>query len=98
MDSVDDTSPNSHEKPAASAVPDGGPAFPVVVPGHLYGDGSSEIPYVDHRGMSLRDWFAAAAFQGSLSNPYLSPPLNVQELAVAAYNAADAMLRARGKQ
>ena len=35
-------------------------AFPVSVPGHLYGDGSSEIPYATD-GMTQRQFFAANA-------------------------------------
>jgi hypothetical protein len=40
---------------------DGGPAFPIVVPGIVYEDGSVELPYIDERGMSLRDHLAAKA-------------------------------------
>lgn len=43
-------STNAHNKPA----------FPVSVPGHLYGDGSSEMPYTIE-GMTLRQYFAARA-------------------------------------
>lgn len=71
----------------------GGPAFPVdcVVErdekGHLHGFEISSA------GMSLRDYFAAKAMQGKLSNPeWLASDART---ATNAYEMADAMLRAR---
>lgn len=74
------------------------PAFPVSVPGHLYGDGSSETPYVAQEGMTLRDYFAAAALSAFLSNDQYGPSgteLGVLGDAERAYRYADAMLTAR---
>ena len=45
-------------------------------------------------GMTLRDYFAAAALQGILSSPDGGPD-DWQRVADAAYYAADAMLAAR---
>ncbi len=61
----------------------GGPAFPGLHP-------SKECHYQD-AGMSLRDFFAAKAMQGLISNGGSSH----KEVAQAAYIVADAMLRAR---
>ena len=80
----------------------GGSAFPVVIPGLVYSDGSSEPPSIEDRGMTLRDYFAAAAMQGCLSYSYCSPARgNYHENASAntvaehAYEYADAMIEAR---
>lgn len=69
---------------------DGGPAFPCP------------IPHSD-KGMSLRDYLAAAALQGLLSNPNAMDmegetpePEEVWEMfALLSYAHADAMLKAR---
>lgn len=63
---------------------DGGPAFPVPDRGVT-------------RGMTLRDYFAAAALQGMLANakPGDGTP---EEFAADAYSFADAMLAARRKE
>ena len=45
-------------------------------------------------GMTLRDYFAAAAMQGMLASPD-GGPSDWQKVADAAYYAADAMLAAR---
>jgi hypothetical protein len=82
---------------------DGGPAFPVVIPGHLYGDGSSEIPHAESTGLSLRDWFAGkalyvvAAYPAiSMSPDALDETIGVPQAAAKwAYEIADAMLAAR---
>lgn len=68
-----------------SKINNGGPAFPVDVPGHKI-----EI------GMNLRDHFAAKAMQGYLTHEQAA---NSTEDVVAgwAYSMADAMLRARGE-
>lgn len=57
---------------------DGGPAFPV------------ECLSI---GMTLRDYFAAAALQGSIANPESSGDWN--DFAADAYRYADAMLERR---
>lgn len=65
----------------------GGPAFPVV--GHFYnGKLGGQL---DH-GMTLRDWFAGMAMQGMLA---AAENHNTDELAVYAFDVADAMLKAR---
>lgn len=66
---------------------DGGSAFP-----GKYGPMSS-------LGMSLRDYFAAAAVQGHLSNPHNTahPDYTREGLAAECYAIADAMLKARAK-
>ena len=61
----------------------GGPAFPVVA--ESYSD-------VRERGMTLRDYFAAKAMQGMLSDP--TTP-EIMDIGGAAYAMADAMLEAR---
>ena len=67
----------------------GGPAFPVV---------TTHESYVSAEGMTLRDYFAAKALQGFLSDP--EPFDDVGEglpmaYAREAYIYADAMLKAR---
>lgn len=67
------------------------PAFPVEwTPGS-----SSEVAF----GMSLRDYFAAAAAQGflAMSSAVSLPVPKPHEIADFAYKVADAMLEARAK-
>jgi hypothetical protein len=45
--------------------------------------------------MSLRDYFAAKAMQGMFASGNLPQSVQDDELAFAAYNMADAMLKAR---
>lgn len=76
---------------------DGGPAFPQIL-GERYEPMSTE-------GMSLRDYFAAKAMQGMLSNPYYMEEMyeyfkgdNLKigkSICESAYAVADAMLKAR---
>ena len=65
---------------------DGGPAFPG--PNHV-----SEMLY---DGMSLRDYFAAAALQGWLAKS-ITTNTDVKDCAKFAYQYADAMLEERNK-
>jgi hypothetical protein len=67
---------------------DGGPAFPTpdVYPPN------GQIQFGSF-GMTLRDYFAAAALQGMLSDPDRGGAGS--EFAQAAYSCADAMLKAR---
>ncbi len=58
------------------------PAFPNP---HLRGD----------EGMTLRDYFAAKAMQGLLSDPDWRQDMMSDETAFAAYEVADSMLKAR---
>ena len=68
---------------------DGGPAFP-----HLETTSRGE-PYHDHLGMTLRDYFAAAALQGVMA-AHTSGGCLVDDLyAKYAYDLADAMLKQR---
>jgi hypothetical protein len=69
---------------------DGGPAF--ARPGTTIGrEEWSEPGMPDQSGMSLRDWFAGQA----LSALPLSHYEHINNAAIAAYSAADAMLEAR---
>ena len=65
---------------------DGGPAFPVSIPG--CGDNGAS-------GMTLRDYFAAKIMQGFASDPTLD--WTASGTATVAYKWADAMLEARTK-
>ena len=67
----------------------GGPAFPGLHP-------SKECRYSDE-GMTLRDYFAAKALQGMLSDfpATLYGPDCDKNTAALAYSIADAMLQAR---
>lgn len=47
--------------------------------------------------MLLRDYFAAVALQGQLSNPDDNYSYDVEVMAAWAYKYADAMLKERGK-
>ena len=62
---------------------DGGPAFP-----------PHWDPKTHPSGMSLRDYFAAAAMQGMVAQPE-SGGWPAEGIAKAAYQQADAMLKAR---
>lgn len=64
---------------------DGGPAFPMG----YHRDGND----ADHFGMTLRDYFAAAALQGSIACVGSGGDWN--DFAKDAYKYADAMLKAR---
>ena len=70
----------------------GGPAFPCETPG-VDEHGSYRKPY---EGMTLRDYFAAKAMQGLVHyfdfGTFRNDPMR---LALWAYDAADAMLKAR---
>lgn len=48
-------------------------------------------------GMTLRDYFAAKAMQGVLSNPNCPMQISDDVLATQAYDLADAMLKERAK-
>ena len=68
---------------------DGGPAFPVW---ELNGQGKPEMTGF---GMSLRDYFAAKAMQGYVSDQEWRDDVGFDGTARAAYDMADAMLAAR---
>jgi hypothetical protein len=65
---------------------DGGPAFPAQ-------DWQAKGNH--HPGMTLRDYFAAAALQGILSNTEAGKAWNESDVARFCYFQADAMLKAR---
>lgn len=48
-----------------------------------------------HKGMTLRDYFAAKAMQGYCSDPDWRQDMTTTDTAFAAYTQADAMLKAR---
>jgi hypothetical protein len=66
---------------------DGGPAFPFVMP-----DPST---YHTEQGMSLRDYFAAAAMQGFVSSYPNGAAGDAEAISHDSYTLADAMLAAR---
>lgn len=70
------------------ATNDGGPAFPTVDANYREGDYGT-------MGMSLRDYFAAAALQGIIA---AYPQANVPDAAATAFQYADALLAAREKK
>jgi hypothetical protein len=79
---------------------DGGPAFPgkcseLVSPGGP----KTEPQYADVEfpGMSLRDYFAAAAMQGSIASLPEGDEVHHRNTAAFAYRQADAMLAERAK-
>jgi hypothetical protein len=69
---------------------DGGPAFPVTA--EQSPSGAFAYP-----GMTLRDYFAAAALQGLLASSSVGDALAEPDYAKAAYIQADAMLAEREK-
>jgi hypothetical protein len=66
---------------------DGGPAFPGLHP-------SKDCRYSEE-GMTLRDYFAAKALQGLLSDSNVKATR--YEFATESYSLADAMLKARSE-
>jgi hypothetical protein len=73
-----------------SEINDGGPAFPVEV----Y-DFDKDV-FVNEKGMTLRDYFAAKAMQTLLAEGYYEGEV-CNGVAIDAYEMADAMLWARKK-
>ena len=67
---------------------DGGPAFPHTT----QWDGIT--PAINHNGMTLRDYFAAAALQGLMAQYDPEDELE-HHIAKWSYSIADAMLKAR---
>lgn len=80
------------------SAPDGGPAFPIML-NHIDTPGSSEIA-IEHEGMSLRDYLAAApmsdaeleTLREAFSKEYPNEPLSIARLR---YFRADTMLKTR---
>jgi hypothetical protein len=71
----------------SASINDGGPAFPHTT----QWDGIT--PAINYHGISMRDYFAAAALQGSLA--CLGSGGDWDDFAKDAYKYADAMLKAR---
>jgi hypothetical protein len=74
------------------------PAFPGKQKALLIKSEHSDIAKeyeIDQNGMTLRDYFAAKAMQGLLSDPDWRQDMDFEDTAHAAYKQADAMLKAR---
>jgi hypothetical protein len=71
-------------------IKDGGQAFPFL-------DADGEGGFMTFPGMTLRDYFAAAAMQGMLADPEAGR-VALKSLAEEAYLYADAMLAARERK
>ena len=91
--------------------PDGGPAFPHIAKAQYQGMGGLVTEQITANGMSLRDYFAAAALNGLYANSNDAFLLVCAEeakknghtrqstyFALEAYEAADAMLAEREKE
>ena len=87
-------------------IDDGGLAFPgkrwqqvgTVADFGFSDDDSPTFDYVDHPGMSLRDWFAGQALVGLIpayQAAYGSPTAECMEVVQEAYGYADIMIAAR---
>lgn len=59
--------------------------------------GGPAFPGYGCPGMNLRDYFAAKTIQGMFASGNLPKTVQDDELAIAAYQVADAMLKARGE-
>lgn len=74
---------------------DGGPAFPTA--DGTATDGEKTVVHDStSRGMSLRDWFAGQALAGIMADSTTTNGASFAAIAEEAYQAADAMLKARG--
>jgi hypothetical protein len=69
---------------------DGGPAFPVTSYVNVDGETHESSP----QGMTLRDYFAAKAMQGTVASEE-GAKMSFNEIASWSYGMADAMLKAR---
>ena len=82
----------------SNQINDGGSAFPCVYYSEPIGSIGPQLTIKG--GMTLRDYFAAAALQGLLGNSEFHVETDVESeipnaIATYAYQAADAMLKAR---
>lgn len=73
----------------------GGPAFPVADPFAVKCPPTDAEALRLQQGMTLRDYFAAKAMQGFVSDQDWRIDMGPEETAKAAYRQADAMLVAR---
>lgn len=64
-------------------------AFPFIEPA------SDNVIKAYHPGMSLRDYVAIKAMQAFIGRPSMAASFTDEELAVACYELADTMLKAR---
>lgn len=71
---------------------DGGPAFPCVYYSEPIGSIGPQLTIKG--GLSIRDYFAAAALKGQ-ANQFIDPHEHRELLAQECYDIADAMLKAR---
>lgn len=67
----------------------GGPAFPWKE--------QTKGGFIDHPGMSLRDWFAGKALQGMVSGSQ-GLEISIREFAKSSYELADEMIAEREKK
>ena len=72
---------------------DGGPAFPCVYYSEPIGSIGPQLTIKG--GLSIRDYFAAAALQGLLSSIKPNQLWSGEEVAVTCYRTADTMIKAR---
>ena len=72
---------------------DGGPAFPCVYYSEPIGSIGPQLTIKG--GLSIRDYFAAAALQGLLSSIQPNQVWSCEDVAVTCYRMADAMIKAR---
>jgi hypothetical protein len=79
---------SDHIPDVTKMINDGGPAFPHKT----QWDGIT--PAINYHGISMRDYFAASALQGMMSEYDPEDELE-NHIAIWSYKAADAMLRAR---
>jgi hypothetical protein len=77
----------------------GGPAYPYQVTYTKTSATGRQYEHTDvYAGMTLRDYFAAAALQGMLADIQCNAPFSDSDAANDAYKIADAMLAERAKQ
>ena len=72
----------------STPINDGGPAFPVQL--------ADKVSYANQPGMTLRDYFAAAALQGLLACPNCEAAF-WESFVGQSYQLADAMIAERAK-
>lgn len=79
-------------------IDDGGAAFPLPKEIQIGLQAGSYGVLYGQFGLSVRDVFAAAALNGICSNLHCTPQVTYKEVAIRAYEQADAMLQARKEQ
>ena len=75
----------------SNQINDGGPAFPL----QAHGDEAKSRYYLTQQGMTISDYFAAAALQGLLGNPESNRNWDESDVAKFCYAQANEMLKAR---